>query len=85
MPLRPLNRKQAFLLPSTLGEPIPDDHPVRFVAEFVDNLDRETLIEIGIGPEGEPLGGFGLTSKSITQCMALWFYDRDILRIVTLI
>jgi len=27
MPLRPLNREQALLLPPTLGELIPDDHP----------------------------------------------------------
>lgn len=56
MPFRPFNREQAWLLPPTLGDLIPDDHPARFVAEFVDALDRKTWIELGIGPDGEPLG-----------------------------
>ena len=34
MPVPPLTRDQMFLLPPNLGDLIPEDHPVRFVADF---------------------------------------------------
>ena len=38
MPLRDLDREQMWLLPPSLDELLPLDHPVRFVAVFVDAL-----------------------------------------------
>ncbi len=71
MPLRVLNRQQAWLLPPTLGELIPNDHPARFVAEFVDALDRTAWIELGIGPDGEPLGAPAYHPRAL---LSVWLY-----------
>jgi transposase len=71
MPLRSFNCEQAWLLPPTLGELIADDHPVRFVAEFVDALDLEAWIELGIGPDGEALGAPAYHPRAL---LSVWLY-----------
>ena len=71
MPLRSFNREQAWLLPPTLGELIPVDHPARFVAEFVDSLDREAWIELKVCPDGEPLGAPSYHPRAL---LSVWLY-----------
>jgi transposase len=71
MPLRPFSRQQVWLLPPTLGELIPDDHPVRFVAAFVDALDRSASLELGIGSDGEALGAPAYHPRVL---LSVWLY-----------
>ena len=71
MPLREMNREQAWLLPPTLDELVPPDHPARFVAEFVDALDREDWTELGVQPDGEPLGAPAYHPRAL---LSVWLY-----------
>ena len=54
MPRRDMDREQMWLLPPSLDELLPLDHPARFVAEFVDSLDKEKWSELGVEIEGDP-------------------------------
>jgi len=71
MPVRPLNRQQTWLLPPTLDELIPDDHPARFVASFVDTLDDEVWRSLRIELDGEPLGAPGYHPRGL---LSVWLY-----------
>lgn len=71
MPIRPFNRQQAWLLPPTLGELISEDHPARFVATFVDMLDRSEWLKLGIGLEGEVLGAPAYHPRAL---LGVWLY-----------
>ena len=56
MPVRPMNREQKWIMPPSLDEMLGGGHPARFVAEFVDALDREAWLEMGIESQGDPMG-----------------------------
>jgi transposase len=71
MPLRYLNRQQTWLLPPTLDELIPDDHPARFIAMFVDNLDEDEWRKLSIGLEGDPLGAPAYHPRVL---LGVWLY-----------
>ena len=71
MPLREMNREQAWLLPPSLDELLPLDHPARFVAEFVDALEREEWKELGVDIGGDPLGAPSYHPRAL---LSIWLY-----------
>ena len=71
MPLRDMDREQMWLLPPSLDELVPLDHPARFVAEFVDALDREGWSELGVEIEGDPMGAPAYHPRAL---LSVWLY-----------
>ena len=71
MPIRPLCRDQVWLFPPSVDELVPADHPARFVAAFVDSLDRVELLKLGIDPAGDQLG---TASHSPRALLGAWLY-----------
>ena len=71
MPLRTLQREQAWLLPPTLDALLPEDHPARFVAAFVDGLDLVTWAELEIELYGDPLGAPAYHPRAL---LSIWLY-----------
>lgn len=71
MPIRPLNREQAFLLPPSLDDLIPQDHPARFIAGVVDSLDESFWEELGIEFEGDALGAPAYHPRAL---LSVWLY-----------
>ena len=71
MPLRDMDREQAWLLPPSLDELLPLDHPARFVAEFVDALDREAWSELGVEIDGDPMGAPAYHPRAL---LSVWLY-----------
>ena len=60
-----------WMLPPTLDELLPLDHPARFVAEFVDALDREDWAELGVDIDGEVLGAPAYHPRAL---LSVWLY-----------
>jgi transposase len=71
MPVRPLTRDQAWLLPPTLDEAIDDDHPVRFVGAFVDAIDSAAWADLGIAPAGAAEGAPAYHPRLL---LSVWLY-----------
>jgi len=71
MPIRPLSRDRTWLFPPTLEELIPPDHPARFVAAFVGELDRAAWAKLEIAPAGDPLGGPAYDPRAV---LCVWLY-----------
>lgn len=71
MPQRTFSREQVWLLPPSLDELVPEDHPVRFVAMFIDALDEKTWHKLGINLEGEVRGAPAYHPRAL---LGVWLY-----------
>ena len=60
-----------WMLPPTLDELLPLDHPSRFVAEFVDALDRDAWAELGVDIEGDSMGAPAYHPRAL---LCVWLY-----------
>ena len=71
MPHRPMSREQMWILPPSLEELLPADHPARFVGEFVDALEEEKWAELGVEIEGGRLGAPAYHPRGL---LSVWLY-----------
>jgi transposase len=74
MPLRSFSRDQAWLLPPTLNDFLPQDHPARFVAMFVDaaqEREGEGWRELEGDLQGDPLGAPAYHPHAL---LSIWVY-----------
>ena len=71
VPIRPLIRDSTWLFPPTLDELIPSDHPARFVAAFVEHLERATWARMEIAVDGDPLGAPAYDPRAL---LCIWLY-----------
>ena len=76
MPLREMGREQMWILRPTLDELLPSDHPARFVAEFVDDLDWEGRAELGVEIEGGRLGASAYHPRALLCVWVIRVHDR---------
>ena len=59
------------MLPPTLDKLLRLDHPARFVAEFVDALDRKDWSELGVKIDGQMLRGPAYHPRAL---LSVWLY-----------
>ncbi len=71
MPLRPFRRDQGWLLPPSLDELVPPDHPARFVDAVLEGLSDEEWDDLGMDTEGGPDGPPAYHPRAL---LGIWIY-----------
>ena len=71
MPLRPFLREVTWMFPPSLDELVPLDHPVRFVAAFVDALPPDEWVKLGVMPSGANDGAPAYHQRAV---LGVWLY-----------
>ena len=67
------DRSQVFLLPPSLDDWVPQDHPVRFIDAFVESLDLQSLgFKVGHAPTGRP----GYSARLLLSVYLYCYFDR---------
>ena len=61
----------AFIEATRLDELLSQDHPARFVAEFVDALNKEDWSELGVDIEGDSMGAPAYHPRAL---LSVWLY-----------
>jgi len=69
MPQRPFSRAQVFLIPPSLDDWLPADHPARFVAVWLDDLTAAEWAELGIDPQPARTGEKRYAPEAL---LAIW-------------
>ena len=75
MPQRPFSRTIQWLVPPSLDDWVPVDHPVRFVAEVLDGFDAATWSRLGITRTPERRGAPRYAPEVL---LALWLYGFSV-------
>ena len=60
-----------WLLPPSLDELLPQEHPARFVAEFADALNKEDRSELGVDIDGDSMGAPAYHPRAL---LSVWPY-----------
>jgi transposase len=71
MPQRPFAREQAYLVPPSLDDWLPPEHPARFAAAFVDELTPSDWAGLGVAVTSDPVGAARFAPRLL---LAVWVY-----------
>lgn len=71
MPVYPFNREKTWLLPPSLDDLIPANHPARFVAAFLGRLERTDWLEMEMDIDGDRLGAPSYHPEAM---LGVWLY-----------
>lgn len=71
MPWRLTPREQPWLLPPSVSDLLPDDHPVRLILDFLDLLPDTTWAKLGIPQQPDPRGAPAYPPQVL---LAVWLY-----------
>lgn len=71
MPTRRFDRSQVYLVPPSLDDWLPADHPARFVADLLDSWDEQTWNDLGVLRTATATGAPRYAPEML---LALWVY-----------